>query len=173
MRQAYIILAFVVPVLFFGCRDAPEQQRRDRGSAPTSEVESSDPIERGRIAYENFCASCHGLDGSGNGPVAEYLTVPLNDLRLLKVDHGGTLPVDLIYETIDGRDDVRAHGTRIMPVWGNVWTEVDGTPLPQEVVDTRINELIEYLRSIQVQNIEALQTAPDGDSSRDTVRTDS
>jgi mono/diheme cytochrome c family protein len=117
---------------------------------------TADPVERGRHTYETFCASCHGLDGRGDGPVADALTDDLDDLRLLRQQHGGSFPVELIYGMIDGREDVRAHGTREMPVWGNVWTERDD----QETVDRRISELVEFLRSIQIENEGAPETEP-------------
>jgi hypothetical protein len=37
-----------------------------------------------------------------------------------------------------------------MPVWGNIWTERDGEPIPEEEVQARINELVEYIRTLQV-----------------------
>jgi mono/diheme cytochrome c family protein len=152
MAKSFPYIALLVIFIFTGCRETPraERQSTTTDTLGTAENEPRDPIERGRIAYANFCASCHGLDGAGDGPVAEYLTIPLDDLRRLKAQHGGTFPVDLVYETIDGRDDVRAHGTRVMPVWGNVWTEHDGSPMPQEYIEKRINEIVEYVRSIQV-----------------------
>jgi hypothetical protein len=155
MTKSILYTSLLLIFIISGCREAPRPESRTTDTTGVATQpraahdESIDPVERGRIAFENFCASCHGLDGSGNGPVAEYLTVPLNDLRLLKTQHNGAFPFELVYETIDGRDDVRAHGTRVMPVWGNVWTEVDGSPMPQEFIDQRINEIVEYVRSIQ------------------------
>ncbi|MFW5955510.1 MAG: c-type cytochrome [Rhodothermales bacterium] len=108
-----------------------------------------DHIERGRLAYQSFCASCHGVDGRGDGPVADVLTTPLGDLTQLKRQNDGTYPAQEVYTVIDGRNGVQAHGTREMPVWGHVWMEEDGTPVRQEFVDARINELVEYLRTIQ------------------------
>ena len=57
-----------------------------------------------------------------------------------------TSPAD---QTIDGRKDVEAHGSREMPVWGNIWGEESGAPVADDVVEKRINELVEYIRSIQ------------------------
>lgn len=156
MTRSTLISTVLIFFIISGCRETPRQETRTSGAMEEQTRpdasgldESSDHVERGRVSFENFCASCHGLDGSGNGPVAEYLTVPLDDLRLLKQEHDGTFPFELVYETVDGRDDVRAHGTRVMPVWGNVWTEVDGSPMPQEFIERRINEIVEFVRSIQ------------------------
>lgn len=108
-----------------------------------------DPIERGRESYMTYCASCHGRDGKGEGPVAEVLTTEPADLTQLRAESDGGYEVDSVYAYIDGRADIQAHGTREMPVWGNVWGEVSGEPVPQEEVDQRIRELVEYIRTIQ------------------------
>lgn len=97
-----------------------------------------------------YCASCHGEDGTGNGPVAAVMTTPPADLTQLRANYGGSFPTDSIYAYIDGRADVQAHGTREMPVWGNVWGErITGEPVPPEEVDLRIRELVEYIRMLQ------------------------
>ena len=35
----------------------------------------------GRVLYTTYCASCHGVDGRGSGPVAGSLVVRPSDLR--------------------------------------------------------------------------------------------
>ncbi|MEX0600416.1 MAG: cytochrome c, partial [Rhodothermales bacterium] len=107
------------------------------------------PIERGEQSFMAYCASCHGSDGTGTGPVAEVMTTVPADLTQLRARYGGTFPADSVYAYIDGRQDVQAHGTREMPVWGNVWSEADGEPVDREEVDLRIRELVEYIRTLQ------------------------
>lgn len=109
----------------------------------------SDPIARGRASYESFCMSCHGPEAKGNGPVATLLKVPPPDLTQISRKHNGSFPATMIYEQIDGREDIRAHGTREMPVWGNIWSEKDGVPQSEDDTRRQISELVEYLRSIQ------------------------
>lgn len=115
----------------------------------TSAGAGMDPIARGEQSYVTYCASCHGRDGKGGGPVAEVMTTEPADLTQLRAANDGLYPVDSVYAYIDGRADVRAHGTREMPVWGNVWGEVQGETVPQELVDQRIRELVEYIRTLQ------------------------
>lgn len=110
---------------------------------------SDDPLVRGRASYDAYCASCHGPEGKGDGEVAADLATPPANLTQLAAKNNGTFPVDSVYQTIDGRADVEAHGPREMPVWGNIWSESGDEPIPQEVVEQRINELVEYIRSIQ------------------------
>ena len=71
----------------------------------------------GKREFEAKCASCHGLGGKGDGPVAPFLAKRLPDLTLLASKNGGVLPMARLYEVIEG-SGVASHGTREMPVWG-------------------------------------------------------
>jgi mono/diheme cytochrome c family protein len=114
--------------------------------------------DAGRREFLNKCAACHGSGGRGDGPVAESLRVPPSDLTTLSKRNGGVFPRDRVYATIDGRDMVRAHGTREMPVWGNVLAaEGSGgtrssSDAPVDMateVRSRIRLLVGYLERIQ------------------------
>jgi mono/diheme cytochrome c family protein len=106
-------------------------------------------IARGRALYVNYCASCHGLNADGNGPVAAALSTPPTNLRLLSERYGNPLPEDQIARFIDGRSDVKAHGPRDMPVWGEqVWKYPQGRR-KQTQVKGGIAALVAYLQSIQ------------------------
>lgn len=41
------------------------------------------------------------------------------DLTVLARNNNGVFPFDRVYQVIDGRQQVRTHGPRDMPVWGN------------------------------------------------------
>jgi mono/diheme cytochrome c family protein len=101
--------------------------------------------------YETFCASCHGVGGEGDGPVAPLIKVHVPDLTRISQRYGGEFPTEDVRWTIDGRFDRRAHGPRDMPVWG--WQFYRGETLkdPEERarVDALIDRLVVYLRSIQ------------------------
>jgi len=73
----------------------------------------------GQLEYESSCAVCHGADGGGGGPYTELLTVSVPDLRILQKNNKGVFPFERVYEVIDGRAEVRAHGPRDMPIWGD------------------------------------------------------
>ena len=105
--------------------------------------------ERGRDLYRIYCRNCHGDTGQGDGPMAEVLTVQPKDLTRLSRDHDGEFPTDGVHAAIDGRDDVLAHGSNKMPVWGLAFQQFD-TDIDQErQVQVRILQLMEYLKSIQ------------------------
>ncbi len=75
-------------------------------------------IESGAGLYMQYCASCHGPTGQGNGPAAAGLRKPPSDLTRLDERYGQPLPKERLAAFIDGRTAVAAHGTRDMPVWG-------------------------------------------------------
>ena len=118
---------------------------------------SWNPAEIGRREYLSNCAACHGMDARGDGPMRPYLVRPASDLTTLTMRNGGTFPKSAIGDLIDGRgqDGEGPHGTRDMPIWGQVYREesetaLGGAPFPAEwSVRGRIMALVEYLLSIQ------------------------
>jgi len=114
----------------------------------------------GKWEYESSCATCHGVDGKGNGPATAFLTAEPSDLTMLQKNNGGVFPVDQVYEIIDGRAEVTLHGPRHMPMWGYRYNrealemaregESPAAPVPSHVyVHTRIMALIDHLLSLQ------------------------
>jgi mono/diheme cytochrome c family protein len=104
----------------------------------------------GRQFYERYCSACHGMDGKGQGPVALDLRTEPADLTQIAKRRGGEFPLAEIAAYIDGRVDVRAHGSRDMPVWGERFSEqVGGGSLGEEVVRGNLLILMQYLQSIQ------------------------
>ena len=110
---------------------------------------AGDPIARGEASFNAYCTSCHGESATGDGPAAEALTTRPTDLTQLRNNNDGVYPAEKVYATIDGREVLYSHGTREMPIWGNIWREDDGKPRPEEEVLQQISEIVEYLRSIQ------------------------
>ena len=76
-------------------------------------------LDPGKAEYRSSCAPCHGMDGRGNGPVSAELKVPPPALTVLAKKNNGVFPFNSVYEIIDGRKAVIAHGTRDMPIWGD------------------------------------------------------
>jgi mono/diheme cytochrome c family protein len=111
----------------------------------------------GEFEYRNSCAQCHGVSGKGGGPVASSLAKIPPDLTMLQKNNGGVFPVTNVYSIIEGNADVRVHGSRDMPVWGNRFRgrikddEFENfSPADSgEYMTTRILALIEYLSTIQ------------------------
>ena len=97
--------------------------------------------------YVTYCQSCHGTNAKGDGPVAPLLKVATPDLTTM-IARYGEYPEELVASTIDGRADIEAHGTREMPVWGNLWNDPDN-PLTEETMASEIQKLVTFIRSIQ------------------------
>lgn len=73
--------------------------------------------------YRRYCASCHGLTGKGDGPVAASFSIPPADLTRLAERYGEDDVIDVVRQAIDGRRPVRAHGAVDMPVWGEFFAD--------------------------------------------------
>lgn len=105
----------------------------------------------GKDEYMSACASCHGADADGTGPLAELMTVPVPGLTGLSAAHDGKFPMLEVIHVIDGRSGVRGHGYP-MPVWGERFKRdlVNTGPYGAEVlVRGRVLSIAYYLESIQ------------------------
>lgn len=118
-------------------------------AARAAAYEPVDIVDAGRVQYQRSCAVCHGSEGRGDGPLAAFLTRRPADLTRLGANNGGTFPFGRIYDVIDGREELGAHGTREMPVWGAAWKEAAPEGFGETWVRGRILEIIIYLRAIQ------------------------
>lgn len=105
----------------------------------------------GRVLYVTYCASCHGIDATGDGPVAKSLVRKPPDLTRLAERFGSPLSPSKVAEYIDGRLDVLAHGPRDMPVWGERFkTDPEpGQPVTEDSGRLSIRVIVDYLLSIQ------------------------
>jgi mono/diheme cytochrome c family protein len=104
----------------------------------------------GQELFREYCASCHGVDARGGGPVASSLSVPPPDLTKLGEKFGRPLPVARMEEFIDGRSMVTAHGRSDMPVWGrDLYHDVPLNAATELNTRSTIRLIIGYLDSIQ------------------------
>ena len=123
---------------------------------------SAQDIDIGKAEYESNCASCHGIDAKGNGPVSQELKTRTADLTVLAKKNKGVFPLNSVYRIIDGRESIASHGTREMPVWGYRFVSPKHYDLkladdyiysppasPEAVVQGRILAVIDYLNRIQ------------------------
>lgn len=136
MKPSRIVIAAVLS-LIAAC--AGTQQRRDRAELSGGEM------------YEQLCASCHGVSGEGDGPVAPLIKIHVPDLTRIAYRDGGEFPTEDVRRTIDGRFERRGHGPRDMPVWGWQFYDISNPDSAYERarVDSMIDRLVDYLRSIQ------------------------
>jgi len=122
-----------------------------------TDVASAQGIELGKNEYLKSCASCHGVTGKGDGPVIKSLIKPPPDLTKLSEANKGVFPFSRVFDVIDGRIAIMIHGTRDMPVWGEVYMREWKSGLPlnfskelaEAMVRIRMLMLIEYIASLQ------------------------
>ncbi len=118
-------------------------------------VPAAGKIDVGKQEYDDNCAACHGTKGKGDGSIAPEMKTKVPDLTVLAKNNGGVFPTARVYEVIDGRQEVKAHGWRDMPVWGTEYlvkggSTYDDYPYDREsFVRGRILALIDYLNRLQ------------------------
>jgi len=115
-----------------------------------------DKLDIGKSEYDSACAVCHGPTGKGDGPFKLQLSSRVPDLTALARNNNGVFPFDRVYQIIDGRQEVKAHGPREMPVWGhafNMQTSIYFENYPthdtESAARSRVLALTEYLYRLQ------------------------
>ena len=104
---------------------------------------------QGVDTFKAYCASCHGPEAKGNGPAAKALAKAPADLTTISKRHNGNFSVADVETVIRGTNEMIVHGSRDMPIWGPVFDSVNGND--KAVVQLRITNLVNYIKSIQVQ----------------------
>lgn len=94
--------------------------------------------------YNSYCSACHGLGALGDGPAAKALTKAPADLTRISARNGGTFPETKVKRYIEGLDEVAAHGSRDMPMWGELFRSLE-----RDTVPLRVQALSDFLKSIQ------------------------
>jgi mono/diheme cytochrome c family protein len=107
-------------------------------------------VDAGKTYYHRYCATCHGANGKGDGPLSSQLKKPAPDLTTLSKNNGGKFPYIDVLNVIDGDTPYPAHGSSEMPAWGETFqSDVPGDVMQQAAVRGRLMLLTDYLRSIQ------------------------
>ena len=132
--------ALTVSALCFGQQVPPQIKKVDIAyTAPSS----------GPEMFKQYCATCHGADGKGTGPAAAALKKAPADLTLLTKKNNGKYPSLEVSNFIRGdAASVAAHGTRDMPMWGDIFHSVSRG---ESVVTLRVSNLNDYIKGLQAQ----------------------
>jgi len=119
--------------------------------SPQATAQEMEVIAGGELEFQSHCAVCHGVDASGNGMMSKFLTLKPANLTQISKKYGGKFPFWQVYRTIDGREEVRAHGVSQMPVWGQRFRAESGgnDPGAKSQAAGRILSLVFYLQHIQ------------------------
>jgi len=118
---------------------------------------AEEKVDIGKREYDSACAVCHGISGKGDdGPLKAMLVKPVPNLTVLAQNNKGVFPFDKVYQIIDGREELKSHGPRDMPVWGNAFNNqsslyFDNYPQQdsESAARSRILALVEYLYRLQ------------------------
>ena len=105
------------------------------------------PSMSGGDIFRFYCASCHGREGKGDGPVASALNRRPPDLTTIARRNSGRFPTDRVERFVTGdREPTLAHGSADMPVWGPIFQALD----PQDRMKRiRIENVVAFIESIQ------------------------
>lgn len=106
-------------------------------SAPQTAV-AEEQQDVGALLYRLACAACHGESGQGDGGMRDSLKVPPSDLTLLAQQNGGVFPTQEVVQFVDGRQDLAAHGSREMPIWGKLFETPES-----------IQQIVAYVQTLQ------------------------
>ena len=121
-------------------------------------AQAAERYDSGKREYMDRCAVCHGESGKGDGGMIDILRTAPTDLTTLSRNNGGVFPFEHVYAVIDGRQAVKGHGSRDMPIWGKAYSAetvragehyVDMPYNMEMYVRARILSLIDYLSRIQ------------------------
>jgi mono/diheme cytochrome c family protein len=110
--------------------------------------------DTGEHDFRLYCSNCHGEGGQGDGPKTFGLSGPAPDLTRLSERNGGVFPRERLQAIIDGREILKNHGDREMPVWG-VWFKMEaeedlgGAEGDEGTVQRRTTSLIDFLQTLQ------------------------
>ena len=122
---------------------AQSQDVTQQPQAGTQLIQSTE----GRDLFKAYCASCHGTNAKGTGPMSEWLKVITPDLTQISIRAGGTFPLARVQRIISGEENVKsAHATREMPVWGPIFSQVAGD---RDWGRMRVYNLAEFLQQLQ------------------------
>jgi mono/diheme cytochrome c family protein len=134
--------AVLLAGLFAAASTAPDEKAKSQQHDPGNLTQSLSGFD----IYRAHCASCHGLEGKGDGPVAAALTTKMPDLSTISQRSGGVFPVARVRKVISGDEVILGHGTREMPIWGPIFHQVQQD---RDYGEVRLQNITNYLKSIQ------------------------
>lgn len=139
MRRRQLALALVT-----GAGIAAAVPARPQAPAPGSPIATVS----GSYTFRTYCASCHGIDAKGDGPLADSLRFRPPDLTLIAKRSGGEFPFEDVVRIVDGRRPLKGHGGPDMPIWGDAFRNAaDG--YDEASAQAKIRSVVEHLKTIQ------------------------
>lgn len=117
------VTLFLLATLHLGCESgSPGDDYTSPQILGGSEI-SPETLNEGKRLYRQYCASCHGVDGSGEGPAAGSLRAKPRDFRTGDFAHKST-PGDELPTHEDLREVItKGVPERGMPGWAGLRPE--------------------------------------------------
>jgi len=141
--SSFLSIAGALFIILFTTGSAlQEQPSKSQEKSPVRLIHSV----KGPDLFYSYCASCHGADGKGHGPVAPALVSKLPDLTTIAERSGGIFPDQRVRKIIAGDEILMSHGSRDMPLWGPIFHQVEED---RDLGEVRLQNLTKYLESIQ------------------------
>jgi len=138
MRHAVLLATLLFAISIAGAQGVPA----------VDDTLPSNYVPSGKVMFKQYCASCHGIDGKGQGPLASMMKVPPANLTTLAKRHGGKFPYDYVSDVLRyGPGPSILHGSSDMPTWGPIFQYIDKND--ERAVQQRIKNLCDYLASLQ------------------------
>lgn len=133
---ARMVLAFGATALLlaFFC-SSPVRAEKERKAPSIHTV-------NGAEIFRDYCATCHGIDGRGDGS----LRCKVPDLTQISKRSGDKFPSVRIRNIIEGTETLTGHGSREMPIWEPIFHQVDED---QDLGNVRTDNLTRYIESMQ------------------------
>ncbi|MGB8476530.1 MAG: cytochrome c [Candidatus Acidiferrum sp.] len=141
MSSAIVTVVFgaaLVTVLSVGAMQGKKEHKP--AAAETSSAS-------GKAMFAKYCASCHGQDAKGNGPVAITMKTPPPDLTTLSKRNDGKYPEGYVGAVLKFGRSMASHGSEDMPVWGSRFKTLD--PVRDPTGQRHINDLVAYIEQLQ------------------------
>ncbi|HEX8711471.1 MAG TPA: c-type cytochrome [Terracidiphilus sp.] len=143
MRIFLPVLAAVISVGLSAAAPQNAKLKIDVGTTPATD---------GRQMYVSYCASCHGMEGRGDGELATLLKTPPIDLTQLSNNNHGRYPALHVIAVLHRGATASVPGTALMPEWGPIFAKIDRSHSLTATTSAkllRISNLNRFIKGIQ------------------------
>jgi mono/diheme cytochrome c family protein len=145
--RSIVCVGFVGAIAFFAETGSAQKKTEDQPPLSADKTPLLDSMD-GPALYKAYCATCHGIDGKGLGPMTEWLKIKAPDLTRLSMREGGKFPLARVQRIITGEQNITAgHGTREMPIWGPVFSKIT---YDEDLGPMRVYNVARFLETMQV-----------------------
>jgi mono/diheme cytochrome c family protein len=152
LKKEFHMSKFTPAVLLMACAFSAPSLGMAQQTKPTIKnvpLQQTSPAS-GQQMYSTYCATCHGVKATGNGPAAPALKIPPTDLTTLSLKNGGVFPTNHVMSVLQLGVDNPAHGSAEMPVWGDLFLSLNSSSRSApSLVRQRVFNLTKYLKQVQ------------------------